>query len=80
MFWILFFLFTVQTETPVNLTHNLTDVGGDEMGHNALISWTYPVPAHVQYGWITLVYELQYRRITEPDNWKVKREVIMNYR
>uniref|UniRef100_A0A3B4FBJ1 Prolactin receptor-like n=1 Tax=Pundamilia nyererei TaxID=303518 RepID=A0A3B4FBJ1_9CICH len=64
----------VQTETPVNLTYNLTDVGGDEMGHNALISWTYPVPAHVQYGWITLVYELQYRRITEPDNWKVKRE------
>uniref|UniRef100_A0A3Q2W835 Prolactin receptor-like n=1 Tax=Haplochromis burtoni TaxID=8153 RepID=A0A3Q2W835_HAPBU len=62
----------VQTETPVNLTYNLTDVGGDEMGHNALISWTYPVPAHVQYGWITLVYELQYRRITEPNNWKVK--------
>uniref|UniRef100_A0A3Q0SYZ8 Fibronectin type-III domain-containing protein n=1 Tax=Amphilophus citrinellus TaxID=61819 RepID=A0A3Q0SYZ8_AMPCI len=62
----------VQTETPVNLTYNLTDAGGDEMAHNALISWTYPVPAHVQYGWITLVYELQYRRVTEPDNWKVK--------
>ncbi|XP_059184216.1 prolactin receptor-like [Centropristis striata] len=62
----------VQTEAPVNLTYVLTDAGGDEMGHNALLSWTYPVPSHVQYGWITLVYELQYRWVTEPDNWKVK--------
>ncbi|XP_034466717.1 prolactin receptor-like [Hippoglossus hippoglossus] len=62
----------VQTEAPVNVTYELTDPGGDEMGHNALLSWTYPVPSHLQYGWITLLYELQYRRITEPDNWKVK--------
>ncbi|KAI3365860.1 hypothetical protein L3Q82_000844 [Scortum barcoo] len=62
----------VQTEAPVNLTYALTDAGGDEMGHNARLSWTYPVPADLQYGWITLVYELQYRRVTEPDNWKVK--------
>uniref|UniRef100_A0A3P8SFE8 Fibronectin type-III domain-containing protein n=1 Tax=Amphiprion percula TaxID=161767 RepID=A0A3P8SFE8_AMPPE len=62
----------VQTEAPVNLTYTLTDAGGDEMGHNALLTWRYPVPSDLQYGWITLVYELQYRRVTEPDNWKVK--------
>uniref|UniRef100_A0A3Q1GMD0 Prolactin receptor-like n=1 Tax=Acanthochromis polyacanthus TaxID=80966 RepID=A0A3Q1GMD0_9TELE len=62
----------VQTEAPVNLSYTLTDAGGDEMGHNALLTWRYPVPSDLQYGWITLVYELQYRRITEPDNWKVK--------
>ncbi|XP_041822619.1 prolactin receptor-like [Chelmon rostratus] len=62
----------VQTEAPVNLTHVLTDAGGDETGHSVLLSWTYPVPSDLQYGWITLVYELQYRRVTEPDNWKVK--------
>ncbi|XP_034533497.1 prolactin receptor-like [Notolabrus celidotus] len=62
----------VQTEAPVNLTYMLKDAGGDEMGHNALLSWTYPVPSDLKYGWITLVYELQYRRVTEPDNWKVK--------
>lgn len=62
----------VQTEAPVNLTYTLTDAGGDEMGHSALLSWMYPVPSDLQYGWITLVYELQYRRVTEPDNWKVK--------
>ncbi|XP_073318622.1 growth hormone receptor-like [Pagrus major] len=62
----------VQTEAPVNLTHELTDAGGDEMGHNVLLSWSYPVPSDLQYGWITLLYELQYRRVNEPDNWKVK--------
>lgn len=62
---------TVQTEAPVNLTHELTDAGGDEMGHNVLLSWSYPVPSDLQYGWITLLYELQYRRVNEPNNWKV---------
>ncbi|CAJ1086884.1 prolactin receptor-like [Xyrichtys novacula] len=62
----------VQTEAPVNLSFALKDAGGDEMGHNAQLSWAYPVPSDLKYGWITLVYELQYRRVTEPDNWKVK--------
>ncbi|KAK7880335.1 hypothetical protein WMY93_033027 [Mugilogobius chulae] len=62
----------VETEAPVNLTYDLYDAGGDEMGHNTLLSWTYPQPGDLQYGWITLVYELQYRRVNEPQNWKVK--------
>lgn len=62
----------VETEAPVNLTYSLYDAGGDEMGHNSLLSWTYPKPNDLQYGWITLVYELQYRRVNEPHNWKVK--------
>ncbi|XP_062417542.1 growth hormone receptor-like isoform X2 [Pungitius pungitius] len=62
----------VQTEAPVNLSFSLKDAGGDEVGHAALLSWSYPVPSDLRYGWITLVYELQYRRLTEPDAWKVK--------
>lgn len=62
----------VETEAPVNLTYELYDAGGDEMGHNTLLSWTYPKPSDLQYGWITLVYELQYRRVNEPHNWKAK--------
>lgn len=62
----------METEAPVNLTYTLKDAGGDEMGHDALLSWMYPVPSDLQYGWITLVYELQYRRVTEPNNWKVR--------
>lgn len=62
----------VETEAPVNLTYELSDVGGDETGHNALLTWKYPEPGDLQYGWITLVYELQYRRDTEAENWKVR--------
>lgn len=61
----------VETEAPVNLTYELSDAGGDETGHNALLSWKYPEPGDLQYGWITLLYELQYQRVSEADNWKV---------
>ncbi|XP_075904777.1 prolactin receptor [Nelusetta ayraudi] len=62
----------VEMEPPVNLTYTLREAGGDEVGHNALLSWTYPLPSDLQYGWITLQYELQYRRAGELDNWKEK--------
>lgn len=61
----------METEAPVNLTYELSDAGGDETGHNALLTWKYPEPGDLQYGWITLVYELEYRRVSEEDNWKV---------
>ncbi|XP_033833833.2 prolactin receptor-like [Periophthalmus magnuspinnatus] len=62
----------VEMEAPVNLTYDLYDAGGDETGHNTLLSWAYPQPSDLQYGWITLIHELQYRRVNEPTNWKVK--------
>uniref|UniRef100_A0A8C6SI86 Fibronectin type-III domain-containing protein n=1 Tax=Neogobius melanostomus TaxID=47308 RepID=A0A8C6SI86_9GOBI len=62
----------VETEAPVNLTYELYDAGGHERGHSTLLSWAYPIPSDLQYGWITLVYELRYRRVNEPHNWKVK--------
>lgn len=70
-----FCLSVVEMEAPVNLSYVLAEAGGDEIGHNAQLSWTYPVPSDLQYGWITLQYELQYRRINEPDNWKVRSAV-----
>ncbi|CAL8291034.1 unnamed protein product [Lota lota] len=62
----------VQTEAPVNLSCALREAGGDERGHSAVLSWSYPAPEDLRYGWITLVYELQYRRVATPDAWKVK--------
>uniref|UniRef100_A0A3P9HIA5 Prolactin receptor n=1 Tax=Oryzias latipes TaxID=8090 RepID=A0A3P9HIA5_ORYLA len=62
----------VETEAPINLTFVLTDAGKDETGHNVRLSWVYPKPEDLQYGWITLEYEMQYRQVTEPDRWKVK--------
>lgn len=69
---------TVETEAPVNLTYELADAGGHEMAHNALLSWKYPAPNDLQYGWITLIYELHYRRATEPENWKVQADSMEN--
>ncbi|XP_077370095.1 growth hormone receptor [Festucalex cinctus] len=65
----------VQTDAPVNLTYQLMDAGGDEVGHDVLLSWAYPRPSDLKYGWITLVYELQYRQVSEPDKWKVKQSL-----
>uniref|UniRef100_A0A4W5KPU7 Fibronectin type-III domain-containing protein n=1 Tax=Hucho hucho TaxID=62062 RepID=A0A4W5KPU7_9TELE len=62
----------VETEAPVNLTYTLLNETDEEAGRTAMVSWVYPNPSHIQYGWITLVFELQYRRIAEPNNWKVK--------
>ena len=56
----------------MNLTYELSEVGGDETGYNAFLTWKYPQPGDLQYGWITLVYELQYRRAFEEHNWKVR--------
>ncbi|CAB1327683.1 unnamed protein product [Coregonus sp. 'balchen'] len=62
----------VETEAPVNVTYTLMNETEEEAGRTAMVSWVYPNPSHIQYGWITLVFELQYRRIAEPNNWKVK--------
>lgn len=65
----------VEMEAPANLSVSLRDAGGDEVGHSTLLSWTYPAPEVLREGWITLVYELQYRRVGEDDNWKVRGRV-----
>lgn len=69
----------VEMEPPINLTYTLQEAGGDEVGHTALLSWTYPLPSDLQYGWITLQYELQYRRASEQNNWKVSVTGVQNY-
>ncbi|KAM9830913.1 growth hormone receptor-like [Syngnathus typhle] len=45
------------------------------MGHDVLLTWVYPRPSDLKYGWITLVYELQYRQVSEPGKWKVKQSL-----
>lgn len=65
------FLFTVEIDPPYNLTYTLMNMTKDEAGCNVLVSWQYPIAQQVQIGWITLIYELRYRAISEPSNWKV---------
>ncbi|KAM9454351.1 growth hormone receptor isoform 1-T1 [Clarias gariepinus] len=62
----------VEIDPPFNLTYTLLNMTKDEACCTVLVSWQYPIAQHVQIGWITLVYELRYRAVSEPNNWKVK--------
>ncbi|KAG9349638.1 hypothetical protein JZ751_028086, partial [Albula glossodonta] len=62
----------VETDPPFNLTYRLTNSSEEQSGRTAVVSWMYPNAADVHMGWVTLVFELQYRRKSEPHNWKVK--------
>nr|XP_023690407.1 prolactin receptor-like isoform X2 [Paramormyrops kingsleyae] len=61
----------VETDPPLNLTYQQGSCV-EELGCGVAVSWHYPMTVDVQMGWVTLVYELQYRRKLEPDTWKVK--------
>ncbi|MFT7808645.1 prolactin receptor-like [Arapaima gigas] len=61
----------VETDPPSNLTYQLTR-SSDGSGSTVVVSWLYPSTVDVQMGWVTLIYELQFRRESEPHNWKVK--------
>ncbi|XP_035249076.1 prolactin receptor-like isoform X1 [Anguilla anguilla] len=62
----------VETDPPFNLTYWLTNSSEEGAGRSAMVSWLYPNAEDVHSGWVTLVFELQYRRQSEPHNWKVK--------
>ncbi|XP_018613319.1 prolactin receptor-like [Scleropages formosus] len=61
----------VETDPPLNLTYQLMS-NSEESGSTVVVSWQYPLTVDVQMGWVTLIYELQFRRKSEPHNWKVK--------
>ncbi|MBN3303487.1 GHR protein, partial [Amia calva] len=63
---------TVEPDPPFNLTHWFVNSSQEGSGQTVVLSWHYPTTADVQVGWLTLVYEVQFRRSTEPNNWKVK--------
>ncbi|XP_076839303.1 prolactin receptor [Brachyhypopomus gauderio] len=62
----------VETDPPFNLTYTLLDINNREPGRTVHVSWQYPIASQIQTGWITLVYELRFRQLTESDIWKVK--------
>ncbi|KPP72513.1 prolactin receptor-like [Scleropages formosus] len=61
----------VETDPPLNLTYQLMS-NSEESGSTVVVSWQYPLTVDVQMGWVTLIYELQFRHKSEPHNWKVK--------
>uniref|UniRef100_A0A672KQA0 Fibronectin type-III domain-containing protein n=1 Tax=Sinocyclocheilus grahami TaxID=75366 RepID=A0A672KQA0_SINGR len=59
-------------DPPFNLTYIMLNESVSESGRSILLSWLYPVASQVREGWITLIYELRYRHLAQPDNWRVK--------
>uniref|UniRef100_A0A8C2L0U2 Fibronectin type-III domain-containing protein n=1 Tax=Cyprinus carpio TaxID=7962 RepID=A0A8C2L0U2_CYPCA len=62
----------VEIDPPFNLTYIMLNESFGESGRSILLSWLYPVASQVREGWITLIYELHYRHLAQPDNWRVK--------
>lgn len=62
----------VEPDPPFNLTYTLLNDSTCGSSCSVLLSWMYPIAAEVHQGWITLVYELRYRNLLQPNTWKVK--------
>ncbi|XP_058633798.1 growth hormone receptor-like isoform X2 [Onychostoma macrolepis] len=62
----------VEIDPPFNLTYVMMNESVGEPDQSILLSWLYPVETQVREGWITLIYELRYRHLAQPDNWRVK--------
>ncbi|XP_067298463.1 prolactin receptor-like isoform X2 [Pseudorasbora parva] len=61
----------VETDPPFNLSYILLNESHCESCHSIMLSWMYPIASQVREAWITLVYELRYRNLAQPDTWKV---------
>ncbi|KAL0204464.1 hypothetical protein M9458_002482, partial [Cirrhinus mrigala] len=59
-----------EIDPPFNLTYIMLNESVGELGRSVLLSWLYPIESQVREGWITLICELRYRHLAQPDNWK----------
>ncbi|XP_016111772.1 growth hormone receptor-like [Sinocyclocheilus grahami] len=62
----------VEIDPPFNLSYVMLNESVGESSRSILLSWLNPIESQVREGWITLVYELRYRHLAQPDNWRVK--------
>ncbi|XP_041115514.1 prolactin receptor-like [Polyodon spathula] len=60
----------VEPDPPTNMTYSFTNSSHGGSGQTVLVSWLAPETVDVE-SWLTLVYELQFRRKSE-HHWKVK--------
>uniref|UniRef100_A0A8C4RJJ2 Prolactin receptor n=1 Tax=Erpetoichthys calabaricus TaxID=27687 RepID=A0A8C4RJJ2_ERPCA len=60
----------VEPDPPVNISYKITNDSFGESGKTVVITWQAPETADVDIGWLTLIYELQFRLSSEPEEWK----------
>ncbi|XP_052407375.1 prolactin receptor-like isoform X1 [Carassius gibelio] len=61
----------VETDPPFNLTYIMLNESIGEVGRSVLVSWLHPIESLVHEQLMMLVYELRYRNLAQPDNWRV---------
>ncbi|XP_026063153.1 growth hormone receptor-like isoform X1 [Carassius auratus] len=61
----------VETDPPFNLTYIMLNESIGEVGRSVLVSWLHPIESLVHEQLVMLVYELRYRNLAQPDNWRV---------
>ncbi|KAG2456588.1 PRLR protein, partial [Polypterus senegalus] len=62
----------VEPDPPVNISYKITNDSFGESGKTVVITWQAPETADVDIGWLTLIYELQFRLSSDPEEWKEK--------
>ncbi|MBN3322707.1 GHR protein, partial [Atractosteus spatula] len=62
----------VEPDPPVNLTYRFANSSEEGAGRTVVVAWRHPNTADVEVGWLTLVYELQFRRESESHGWKAR--------
>ncbi|TRY92746.1 hypothetical protein DNTS_024831 [Danionella cerebrum] len=62
----------VEPDPPFNLSVQVMNETACESGCSVLLSWMIPIAMEVREGWITLLYELRYRKLDQSWDWKVK--------
>ncbi|MBN3289395.1 GHR protein, partial [Polypterus senegalus] len=60
----------VIPDPPVNLNWTLLNTSQTGLHYDILLRWEAPPTADVAKGWITLIYEVQYRAVNDTE-WKV---------
>ncbi|CDQ88506.1 unnamed protein product [Oncorhynchus mykiss] len=60
----------VHPDPPVALNWTLLNISRSGLNYDIMASWEPPPSADVSVGWLTLVYEVQYRR-RNSSHWKV---------
>ncbi|XP_059399182.1 growth hormone receptor-like isoform X2 [Carassius carassius] len=60
----------VETDPPFNLTYIMLNESIGEVGRSVLVSWLHPIESLVHEQLMMLVYELRYRNLAQPDNWR----------
>lgn len=77
IYWPVFHILTyalsslpVHPDPPVALNWTLLNISLSGLNYDIMASWEPPPSADVAVGWLTLVYELQFKRRNN-SHWKV---------